>query len=750
MMTPGQQRSVVVLVVPNGAGAPIALAAAVRRLHPEVDVVAVWAGDPHLHPPVAADVTWHRPAGVERIVASADAAGAGWWCAARTALDLLEAGHPAVVVFDATAVGVLGQFDELLDGRSRFVARVDGPVPDDGRWPTADDLERVGPVTPSIASFGPDAGPCLASLLDGVTAGAPLGRVLALAADQHGVPWEATPGIGVGVWRWDAVPRVVDVAGFDPDQPWVLDPRADRPARIRLVGHDDRIAAVAAAAGQLAGIAQQLVAPGCIPLDDTVRSLIEADPAAPLPWSEPAAFRAWLATRWWAVQRRSRPDLARVFPPGEAGDAAFERWCERAVLDDGSPLLVPMPPTGPTATPTSQTPPSDAPDAPDASDTHGTARTHWPMVDEPSDAGVDVIGYFTRQLGLAQVAVTVVDALAAASVPVGALALETSNSPEVASRVPLADRRSNARSVLMVNADQMASLRAAHPELLDGDRPRVGFWFWEVERVPAWMRSACADLDEVWAATRFVADALATALPVPVRHVPLPVADVRSPAVERSSAHLLEPFAGRFVFLVVFDHFSVTERKNPVGAIEAFRRAFEPGEGPVLVVKSLNGDRRWAHHERLLFAAAGRPDIAVVDTHLSRDEHLATVAAADVLVSLHRSEGLGLHLAEALWLGTPVIATRYSGNLDFMDDSNSVLVDATLVPVTRAEGGYPDDAVWADPELDQAAAAMRALAGDPTRCAALAAAGRARMERQPSLADTGRAIADLLGIEVAS
>ena len=85
-----------------------------------------------------------------------------------------------------------------------------------------------------------------------------------------------------------------------------------------------------------------------------------------------------------------------------------------------------------------------------------------------------------------------------------------------------------------------------------------------------------------------------------------------------------------------------------------------------------------------------------------------------------------------------------------MDDDCSMLIDATLVPVTRGEGVYPAEALWAEPDLDQAAAAMRSLVADPARRAALAAAGRDRMERQPTLADTGRSIAELLGIEVAS
>ena len=135
------------------------------------------------------------------------------------------------------------------------------------------------------------------------------------------------------------------------------------------------------------------------------------------------------------------------------------------------------------------------------------------------------------------------------------------------------------------------------------------------------------------------------------------------------------------------------------------------------------------------------------DAHLAAPTRWRSSRAVDCLVSLHRSEGLGLHLAEAMWLGTPTIATRYSGNLDFMDDSNSLLVDARLVPVTGGEGVYPSTAVWAEPDVDEAADAMRRLAGDPGLGAKLSAAGRSKMEAQPSMADTGRLVARLLELE---
>ena len=125
---------------------------------------------------------------------------------------------------------------------------------------------------------------------------------------------------------------------------------------------------------------------------------------------------------------------------------------------------------------------------------------------------------------------------------------------------------------------------------------------------------------------------------------------------------------------------------------------------------------------------------------------MALLSAADCLVSLHRSEGLGLHCAEAMWLGTPVIATRYSGNLDFMDDSCAVLIDATLVPVKNGEGVYPPTAMWAEPDVAQAAAWMRRFASDQTLVEGIGAAGRRRMMAQPSVTATGEAIAQAAGL----
>ena len=199
------------------------------------------------------------------------------------------------------------------------------------------------------------------------------------------------------------------------------------------------------------------------------------------------------------------------------------------------------------------------------------------------------------------------------------------------------------------------------------------------------------------------------------------------------------------MFLVTFDYLSVAERKNPVGVIEAYRRAVPAptADGPLLVVKSLNAHLRPHQAEQTALAASGRDDIWLLDRHATRDEQLALTRAADALVSLHRSEGLGLHLMEAMWLGTPTIATRYSGNMLFCTDDNCALIDAGRSAVVAGDGYLPAGAEWAEPDLDQAADAMRRMLTDEVWRVSLIAAGRATMAAQPSLAETGRHIAEI-------
>lgn len=225
-------------------------------------------------------------------------------------------------------------------------------------------------------------------------------------------------------------------------------------------------------------------------------------------------------------------------------------------------------------------------------------------------------------------------------------------------------------------------------------------------------------VDEVWAISEFSRRAIAAATEKPVFAFPLPVvAPQARPGLDRATLGL----PGGFLFLFCFDFASITERKNPHGLIRAFSAAFAPGEGPTLVLKAVNGTSGLADLEALKLHAAERPDIMVIDRYLDHDEIAALMAACDCYASLHRSEGFGLTMAESMALGKPVIATGYSGNLDFMDDRTAYLVPWTegVVPANCAP--YPEGARWAEPDLDAAAQLMRRVVEHPDEAAAVGA-----------------------------
>lgn len=356
----------------------------------------------------------------------------------------------------------------------------------------------------------------------------------------------------------------------------------------------------------------------------------------------------------------------------------------------------------------------------------------WPVAAEPSRAGVNVVGYLHHQVALGDMGRRWVDVLRGGGVPTAAIAYGLVPAEPVLDPAPVEQHLTHDATIAVMAADQIALLGWLHPEVRSTSRHLVGYCYWELETLSEAMRRGAAAVDEVWTHTRFIEEAFANGTTTPVRHVPLTIAEPVSSGRRRDEFPTLAALGDRPLFGVTFDYFSVRERKNPLGAVDAFTRAFRPGEGPVLVVKTLHGERFHDDHAELVARAARHPDVVVWDEHLTRPDQMAFLGCIDGLVSLHRSEGLGLHLAEAMWLGTPVVATGYSGNLDFMDDTNSLLVGSTLTTVTDGGGIYPTGARWAEPDLDDAAACLRRLAGDEELRARLAANGRATMEAQPS------------------
>jgi glycosyltransferase involved in cell wall biosynthesis len=229
-------------------------------------------------------------------------------------------------------------------------------------------------------------------------------------------------------------------------------------------------------------------------------------------------------------------------------------------------------------------------------------------------------------------------------------------------------------------------------------------------------------VDEIWAGSRYQEAAYVAAGAVPVRHMPMAV--TVDATAGRSRADFGLP-ADRFLFVFSFDLLSGPARKNPEGCIEAFRRAFPRGDEPAgLVLKAMRADAAPEAWADLRSRAAADPRIRLLAGTLARGELLDLYRACDGYLSLHRSEGFGRGMAEAMLLGKPVICTGYSGNTDFATPETAALVRHGLRPVAGNEYPWGSGQNWAEPDLDDAAAWMRRIATDAALCGRLAEAGR--------------------------
>ncbi len=345
-----------------------------------------------------------------------------------------------------------------------------------------------------------------------------------------------------------------------------------------------------------------------------------------------------------------------------------------------------------------------------------TAAMMAPAVTRPPPAsrhGIAVGGELTRSSGLgegARLMIAALSSLGVANWPVdvgAALPASAGGAPH-----PIASPPDAAPLVMHVNAPLLPLALRHLPRGLAQGRLVIGYWAWELPTVPPDWRLGTRFVHEVWAPSRFSAAALEPLMPGRVRVVPHPVATAppRAAALDRSAFGLPDDAV---VVLVAFNLASSFERKNPLGAIAAFKAAYGDRPDRILVLKIGHPGHFPADFDRLRLAVAGIDNIRIVDAELPQADRHALTRAADIVLSLHRSEGFGLVPAEAMLLGRPVVATAWSGNMDFMDDTSAALVDYRLIPARDPRGVFEaEGAQWADPDQGSAVAQLRRLADD--------------------------------------
>lgn len=443
--------------------------------------------------------------------------------------------------------------------------------------------------------------------------------------------------------------------------------------------------------------------------EDPLRELVSTYLALPA-WQSrfPAALTepGWPAFYRWACQREG-------LLPGELADSAFvsplppleqlhvlfnshSRWRRRfpAAFHDRSELRRLLDWL------------KDLPAGEDLTiDAHWLARVETAMCDPAEPRfGLNIVGHFNYPSGLQVSVKSIAESARLLGVPTSLRDVPAEFAKTPLDRRPFMGLELYDATLIHVQPEPYFSTVYAQAGLEPAPgRYRIGMWYWEFGEIPPEWGVQAETLHEVWAPTRFIAEALHRSLRVPVHSVLPGVRLGAFTPLPRSHFGIPDD---RYAFLFMFDMNSIQERKNPLGLIEAYVEAVRADDRAVLVIKVSRGANAPRELARLL-QAAKRAHAIVIDRMMSREESYALMHACDCYVSLHRSEGLGLTMAEAMLLAKPVIATGYSGNLDFMTPRDSRLVGYRLVPLERDIHPYRRGWLWAEPSCEEAACWMR-------------------------------------------
>lgn len=357
------------------------------------------------------------------------------------------------------------------------------------------------------------------------------------------------------------------------------------------------------------------------------------------------------------------------------------------------------------------------------------------------EADVSVIGYLRSMIGVGNAGRMVVRSLATTEVQTNAFnvtinveacqgdsSVDPFLSPEINGKV----------HIYNINADQLALVRNATSSLSKPAKYTINMPFWELSKFPHDWLQHYQGIDEIWAPTRFIQRALQAVTEIPVVWMPPAVQLENFVKRPRKDFNLPE---NTFLFHFNFDLSSFASRKNPMAVIDAYRRAFRERYREVptgLAIKTRGQDRDGSNLKKLIESTKEEPDIFIFNELMTYEETLSLMDCCDCYVSLHRSEGFGYTLAEAMLLGKPVISTDYSGTKDFVNPSTGFPVKYELKSLNQDDYIYWEGQKWADPDIDHAAWLMRRIITDELTTKQVAETGRQKIRKDYSLEVLGQ------------
>jgi GT2 family glycosyltransferase/glycosyltransferase involved in cell wall biosynthesis len=462
----------------------------------------------------------------------------------------------------------------------------------------------------------------------------------------------------------------------------------------------------------------------------------------PVSTVQPGSFFAWLneiaerqprpgpkVSRFWMNVYERRPDLQRRFAEvlGRHRDEFLEWVIEHGAAEyDAAAFL--SAPAGITKKPTVK---------PDA---HDEGNSAVQILEHPW--GVNLAGFIRSEKGVGEGVRSDIRFLEAAGIP---YVLNDVTDPGSHNQdrtfEKFAATNPYAVNLIHVNADVIPHFVQSRGRAYLQKHYNIAYWAWELSGFPREWLSSFSWLDEVWAPSNFAVEAIARVSPLPVVRIPHCLPDMLPIAALDRSHFELPP--DKCIFLFIFDFHSYIERKNPVGLIHAFRKAFATDDDAMLVIKCSRSAFCPEGMEAMRQACDGA-NVKIIDRIFSREEVNSLIWLTDCYVSLHRSEGFGLTMAEAMSLGKPVIATAYSGNMDFMTASNSFLVRWDPLELDKDHGPYKKGQIWANPDLEHAAEMMRLVYADRQRARTTGARAQQDIRRNYSPEAVGKLVSERL------
>lgn len=324
-----------------------------------------------------------------------------------------------------------------------------------------------------------------------------------------------------------------------------------------------------------------------------------------------------------------------------------------------------------------------------------------------SALGVNVIGYINSESGVGQSARGMILALKHANIPVSVFNFDTGwHRTQAENPGGFSTELPYAVNLCCFNAEETPyRMNQLGAEKLKG-KYNIGLWAWELDKFPEEWKGAFEYVHEIWTISDFSKKSIAKATDLKVTKVPLVVEPVLNKKYDRTHFKLPKD---TFVFLFSFDGFSFADRKNPFAAAAAYAAAFPSSRETLLIIKTQNLD---SGHEKKLHKILKGTNYRIINRYFNEDEFIGLLNSIDCYVSLHRAEGFGYGLAEAMYLKKTVIATNYSGNLDFMNESNSFLVPYKLVEIEKNAGPYKKGNHWAEADIASTVKIMRKVFKD--------------------------------------